>query len=67
MINNNNLPDRCELNIKDLVQDKYKDKSKIALCRCWKSKKFPYCDGSHREYNQISGDNVGPAILTEIK
>ena len=38
------------------MQDKYKDKSKIALCRCWKSKKFPYCDGSHREYNQISGE-----------
>jgi CDGSH-type Zn-finger protein len=22
---------------------------KIALCRCWHSKKFPFCDGTHRE------------------
>jgi CDGSH iron-sulfur domain-containing protein 2 len=21
--------------------------NKVAYCRCWKSKKFPYCDGSH--------------------
>ena len=28
----------------------------IAMCRCWKSKKFPYCDGSHNALNE-SGDN----------
>ena len=31
---------------------------KIALCRCFKSKKFPYCDGSHR-----NEPGKGPAIV----
>lgn len=31
----------------------------VALCRCWKSKKFPYCDGSHRELD----DSKGPVIV----
>lgn len=29
-------------------------------CRCWKSKNWPYCDGSHTEHNKKTGDNVGP-------
>lgn len=29
----------------------------VSLCRCWKSAKFPFCDGTHR---QVEG-NVGPA------
>ena len=57
MLNKTNLPPRCELEISN-IEDK-----KIALCRCWKSKKFPYCDGSHREYNSQTGDNLGPIIL----
>ena len=32
----------------------------IALCRCWKSKKFPYCDGSHR---QLDDESLGPVIV----
>ena len=36
---------------------------KVAVCRCWKSKSFPYCDGSHREYNATFDDNVGPIII----
>ena len=31
--------------------------------RCWKSKKFPYCDGSHAKHNTVTGDNVGPLIV----
>ena len=31
---------------------------KIAVCRCFKSKNYPYRDGSHKE---ISG--TGPAIV----
>jgi len=34
--------------------------SKQSFCRCWKSKQFPYCDGTHNEHNTASGDNVGP-------
>lgn len=29
----------------------------VSLCRCWKSSRFPFCDGTHR---QVEG-NVGPA------
>jgi len=36
---------------------------KTCFCRCWQSKKFPYCDGSHNEYNNQTGDNLGPLIL----
>ncbi|XP_023339436.1 CDGSH iron-sulfur domain-containing protein 2 homolog [Eurytemora carolleeae] len=36
---------------------------KAVLCRCWKSKKFPYCDGTHAKHNKETGDNVGPIIV----
>ncbi|CAK9296541.1 unnamed protein product [Gordionus sp. m RMFG-2023] len=42
--------------IEDLAKDN-------AFCRCWRSKIFPYCDGSHNEHNQNSCDNVGPLII----
>ncbi len=34
-----------------------------AYCRCWKSSKFPFCDGTHKKHNQETGDNVGPLIM----
>jgi CDGSH-type Zn-finger protein len=40
---------------------------KMAICRCWKSKKFPQCDGAHVEHNKIYGDNVGPIIIAAPK
>ncbi|WIA15214.1 hypothetical protein OEZ85_001892 [Tetradesmus obliquus] len=36
---------------------------KAVFCRCWKSKKFPYCDGAHAKHNTETGDNVGPLIV----
>jgi CDGSH-type Zn-finger protein len=36
---------------------------KKVFCRCWRSKNFPYCDGSHTEHNNATGDNVGPLII----
>lgn len=36
---------------------------KCVVCRCWKSNKFPLCDGSHVKHNTETGDNVGPAII----
>ncbi|XP_054166713.1 CDGSH iron-sulfur domain-containing protein 2 homolog [Oppia nitens] len=36
---------------------------KAVFCRCWRSKKFPYCDGAHNGHNQTTGDNVGPLII----
>ncbi|KAL1459452.1 hypothetical protein WDU94_011434 [Cyamophila willieti] len=35
----------------------------LALCRCWRSKTFPKCDGSHAQHNQCTGDNVGPVLI----
>ncbi|KAL8148186.1 CDGSH iron-sulfur domain-containing protein NEET [Apium graveolens] len=32
-------------------------------CRCWRSKTFPLCDGSHVKHNKATGDNVGPLLL----
>ena len=40
------------------------ENQRIALCRCWQSKQFPYCDGSHRAYCEKSGDTLGPVIVT---
>lgn len=37
--------------------------NKSVFCRCWKSKKFPYCDGAHATHNKECGDNVGPLII----
>eukprot|EP00438_Fugacium_kawagutii_P013929 Skav214305 [mRNA] locus=scaffold4513:7866:17993:+ [translate_table: standard] len=34
----------------------------IKICRCWQSKKFPYCDGSHKVLNE-AGDIVGPFVV----
>jgi len=36
---------------------------KAIFCRCWRSNKFPYCDGSHVKHNEETGDNVGPLII----
>ncbi|XP_064418794.1 CDGSH iron-sulfur domain-containing protein 1 [Latimeria chalumnae] len=38
-------------------------KDKAVYCRCWRSKKFPICDGSHTKHNEETGDNVGPLII----
>eukprot|EP01038_Epipyxis_sp_PR26KG_P012365 gene12365-16587_t len=37
---------------------------KCVICRCWKSGKFPYCDGAHVKHNAETGDNVGPAVIS---
>nr|CAG4636685.1 EOG090X0JRY [Eubosmina coregoni] len=40
---------------------------KAVYCRCWKSEKFPFCDGSHTKHNTETGDNVGPLIIGKKK
>ena len=36
----------------------------ISLCRCWRSAKFPYCDGAHRGHCETAGDDVGPVRVS---
>ncbi|KAL1520741.1 hypothetical protein AB1Y20_022309 [Prymnesium parvum] len=45
------------------VSDCVTQKGLVKLCRCYKSATFPYCDGSHVEHNQKTGDNCGPLII----
>ncbi|KAK2198267.1 bifunctional MitoNEET [Babesia duncani] len=33
----------------------------IRLCRCWQSRKFPYCDDTHKLLIE-AGDDVGPFV-----
>eukprot|EP00811_Abedinium_folium_P018345 NODE_27274_length_519_cov_1.831633.p3 GENE.NODE_27274_length_519_cov_1.831633~~NODE_27274_length_519_cov_1.831633.p3 ORF type:complete len:118 (+),score=27.16 NODE_27274_length_519_cov_1.831633:109-462(+) len=36
--------------------------TRISLCRCWQSNKFPYCDNTHQKLQKL-GVNVGPCML----
>jgi len=38
---------------------------KYVACRCWRSAKFPNCDGSHMKHNKETGDNVGPLVIVK--
>jgi len=55
-ININSKPGRHQLTLKP--------GQRYSFCRCWRSKTFPYCDGSHRDYSEINNDTVGPLTLT---
>mmetsp|Transcript_25736 Transcript_25736/g.54613 ORF Transcript_25736/g.54613 Transcript_25736/m.54613 type:complete len:140 (-) Transcript_25736:189-608(-) len=33
----------------------------VKVCRCWQSKRFPYCDDTHKVMIE-AGDNVGPFV-----
>jgi CDGSH-type Zn-finger protein len=43
---------------------KPRENTRRLVCRCYKSAKFPYCDGSHIKHNEETGDNIAPAVLT---
>ncbi|KII72202.1 CDGSH iron-sulfur domain-containing protein 2 [Thelohanellus kitauei] len=61
----------CQLNQKiRLNEEKVVDTVKVkdledqaVFCRCFQSNNFPYCDGSHNDYNAMTGDNLGPLII----
>ncbi|PFH33440.1 putative PfMNL-2 CISD1 family iron-sulfur protein [Besnoitia besnoiti] len=46
----------------EIVVPPPKKGKKFAVCRCWKSSKFPLCDNIHQKL-QKQGINVGPAML----
>ncbi|CAF0774938.1 unnamed protein product [Brachionus calyciflorus] len=47
------------------VNEAIEKNGKVVYCRCWKSKTFPYCDGTHAKHNAETGDNVGPLVFKE--
>jgi CDGSH-type Zn-finger protein len=48
----------------DEIKAKVARGEKVSLCRCYRSKRFPYCDGSHLKHNEETGDNIAPAVMT---
>ncbi|GJQ15188.1 hypothetical protein GpartN1_g6979.t1 [Galdieria partita] len=40
---------------------------RASFCRCWRSAKHPYCDGSHNKYNKETGDHVGPIVVAAVQ
>ncbi len=36
---------------------------RVALCRCFRSKNFPFCDGTHKQHP----DNKGPVIVVVLE
>ncbi|CAD2089200.1 CDGSH iron-sulfur domain-containing protein, putative [Plasmodium vinckei brucechwatti] len=46
----------------ETVYPPLKTSTKISVCRCWKSNKFPYCDNSHQKLQQ-QGVICGPLLL----
>lgn len=54
-VNHKDQPARTEYTLKA--------DERIAICRCWQSEKFPFCDGAHRCFNTDNADNLGPMIV----
>ena len=48
-------------------EDAISEGGKAVYCRCWRSGTFPGCDGAHVAHNKVTGDNVGPLILSRDK
>ncbi|MFH8977881.1 CDGSH iron-sulfur domain-containing protein [Streptomyces sp. NPDC017890] len=38
------------------------DRFRVALCTCRRSRRYPWCDTSHRARSSGTGDSGGPAV-----
>ncbi|MGC9377365.1 CDGSH iron-sulfur domain-containing protein [Streptomyces sp. MH13] len=38
------------------------DRFRVALCTCRRSRRYPWCDTSHRSRSSGTGDGAGPAV-----
>ncbi|GFR47099.1 hypothetical protein Agub_g8675, partial [Astrephomene gubernaculifera] len=56
---------KSEEKVADFVKMGDLPKPKAVYCRCWRSSKFPLCDGAHLKHNKETGDNVGPLVITD--
>ncbi|KAG2430734.1 hypothetical protein HYH02_013573 [Chlamydomonas schloesseri] len=52
-----------EEKVADFVKVENLPTPKAVYCRCWRSGKFPMCDGAHVKHNKETGDNVGPLVI----
>ena len=48
---------------KDIVNLKLEEGKAYSFCRCWQSKKWPFCDGAHKTYNLENGESLGPVRI----
>ncbi|KAI5738044.1 hypothetical protein M8J77_002287 [Diaphorina citri] len=63
LVNPNQKKNQSRAVVDYAIIDDMKDKN--AYCRCWRSKKFPLCDGAHLHHNNRTGDNVGPLLIKD--
>ena len=59
-----NMPETNPVKRVDFVDiEDLAGKEMVKICRCFKSKTFPFCDGSHNEHNKETGDNAGCVVI----
>mmetsp|Transcript_49419 Transcript_49419/g.127536 ORF Transcript_49419/g.127536 Transcript_49419/m.127536 type:complete len:140 (-) Transcript_49419:215-634(-) len=44
-----------------IIQYSTEENRTVKICRCWQSKRFPYCDDTHKVLIE-AGDNAGPYV-----
>mmetsp|Transcript_36010 Transcript_36010/g.101385 ORF Transcript_36010/g.101385 Transcript_36010/m.101385 type:complete len:100 (+) Transcript_36010:51-350(+) len=62
-VNANNIHPESKKIVDTCAVGDIEDGGKKVYCRCFRSAKFPYCDGAHNKHNEDTGDNVGPLIV----
>jgi len=45
------------------LQKRFQQNGDVKFCRCFASKQFPFCDGSHVELNKQGITNAGPIVV----
>lgn len=45
------------------IQRRFAQDGKVSFCRCFASKQFPFCDGSHVQLNKEGITNAGPLVI----